>query len=243
MLKILKGIIIFGLIILCIEINTTQTINRIFAGISNSIFILAFVSLLTLSSNNFFLIIRTILRGWVFKEIDFTEPLSLLVSFSEKARREGLLSLENEVAKIPDKFLQLGIQLVIDGTDIELVREILTNKKETIISSFNIPKRFFKLLRNVLLFLILSAIIIVFTLTNIDTETEKILISTILSSILFILFFILTEFRVDNIKTTTERYLNLEIEGILSVQSGDNPKIVEEKLKTLIPYTSEIIKK
>jgi chemotaxis protein MotA len=48
-----------------------------------------------------------------------------LVSFAEKARREGLLALENDVADLDDEFLRKSIQLVVDGTDPELVKAIL----------------------------------------------------------------------------------------------------------------------
>lgn len=48
-----------------------------------------------------------------------------LIRFSDKARKEGLLSLEDELSKIKDPFLKMGIQLIIDGTDPDLVEEIL----------------------------------------------------------------------------------------------------------------------
>ena len=48
-----------------------------------------------------------------------------LVRFAEKARREGLLSLEREVKEANDPFLKQGLQLVADGTDPEIVKSIL----------------------------------------------------------------------------------------------------------------------
>jgi len=57
-----------------------------------------------------------------------TDEISLiekLVSFSDKVRREGLLYLENELPSLSDSFMRKGIQLVVDGTDPELVRKIM----------------------------------------------------------------------------------------------------------------------
>ena len=54
-----------------------------------------------------------------------SQTITLLVGFATKARREGLLGLEEEASQLEDKFLQKGIQLVVDGTDMELVRNIM----------------------------------------------------------------------------------------------------------------------
>jgi chemotaxis protein MotA len=53
-----------------------------------------------------------------------------LVSFSEKARREGLLALENDIENLEDKFLQKGIRMVVDGVDPAVVRSTLENDLE-----------------------------------------------------------------------------------------------------------------
>src|SRR5947209_14375509 len=59
---------------------------------------------------------------------DLLGQLDLLVGFAERARREGLLALDEEVADLDDEFTRKGLQLVVDGTDPELVREILENE-------------------------------------------------------------------------------------------------------------------
>ena len=53
------------------------------------------------------------------------EIIRTLVGFSEKARREGLLVLEEDSKKVEDPFLGKGVRLVVDGTDPELVKDIL----------------------------------------------------------------------------------------------------------------------
>ncbi len=64
--------------------------------------------------------------GTIFpKSIDFVDLVSSFISFSEKARREGLLSLEQDVETIADDFTSLGMKLVIDGTDPAVVKNIM----------------------------------------------------------------------------------------------------------------------
>src|SRR5437763_6052224 len=56
---------------------------------------------------------------------DVQGRVTLLVSRAEQARREGLLALDAQIAEIDDEFTKKGLQLVVDGTDPELVRDIL----------------------------------------------------------------------------------------------------------------------
>ncbi|HEQ72664.1 MAG TPA: motility protein A, partial [Spirochaetia bacterium] len=58
--------------------------------------------------------------------------ISRLVAFSEKARRDGLLALEDDLDEVEDEFLRKGIQLVVDGTDPEIIKNVLFNELEKI---------------------------------------------------------------------------------------------------------------
>ncbi len=58
-------------------------------------------------------------------EYNMRERVTLLVRFAEMARKEGLLALDDELQTVEDDFTRKGMQLVVDGTDPELVREIL----------------------------------------------------------------------------------------------------------------------
>ena len=62
-----------------------------------------------------------------FKESSYSEQ-NVITQFSElskKARREGLLSLEDEISTLEDDFLKKGLQMVVDGIEPETIREIL----------------------------------------------------------------------------------------------------------------------
>lgn len=54
--------------------------------------------------------------------------MEMLITFSEKARREGLLSLESEIEDLNDTFLKKGLKLAVDGTDPEVIRAVLENE-------------------------------------------------------------------------------------------------------------------
>jgi flagellar motor component MotA len=71
------------------------------------------------------------------------EMIVTLVSFSEKARREGLLALEDDLDELNDEFLRKGIQLVVDGTDPEMVRHIMETEIENMIARHEAMKKMF----------------------------------------------------------------------------------------------------
>src|ERR1044071_7915055 len=64
--------------------------------------------------------------GVAFRQDETSERdlVNLFVRLAERARREGLLALESEAQSIEDDSIKKGVQLVVDGTDPELVREI-----------------------------------------------------------------------------------------------------------------------
>ena len=59
------------------------------------------------------------------EEPDPVERIELMTRLADTARREGLLALEAELEQIPDRFTRKGVQMVVDGTDPEVVREVL----------------------------------------------------------------------------------------------------------------------
>src|SRR3954452_16175549 len=63
-------------------------------------------------------------RAYMTKRHDGGEAIELLVKFAEKARREGLLALEDAVREVEDPFLKKGVEMAVDGTDPEQLREI-----------------------------------------------------------------------------------------------------------------------
>jgi chemotaxis protein MotA len=65
--------------------------------------------------------------GLTLKTPTFDEKgiISKLMSMSEKARREGLLALEEEIDDLDDDFMKKGLRLVVDGTDAENIRSLM----------------------------------------------------------------------------------------------------------------------
>ena len=176
------------------------------------------------------------------KKEDMGEIIRRLVSFAEKARREGLLALEDEVQGVDDPFLKKGIQLAIDGTDPELVREIMQTDIEFLGSRHHDGANFFATMGGFAptLGVIGTVAGLVHMLANLSDpgsmgpSIAAAFIATLYGVSSANLIFLPLS---NKLKATShEEVLAREIvtEGILSIQAGDNPRIVEEKLKAFL---------
>lgn len=175
-----------------------------------------------------------------FKEEKYnaTELIATLVGFAEKARREGLLALEEELSTIEDGFLQKGMQLVIDGTDAELVRSIMETELTFIQERHHKAAGIFDAAGGFApTFGIIGTVMgLVNVLGNLnDTDSLGSSIATAFIATFYgvssaNIFFLPIAAKLKNRSARQILFHEVTLEGILSVQAGDNPRIVEEKL-------------
>ncbi len=173
---------------------------------------------------------------------DSEEVIDLLVQFAEKARREGLLALEQDVMEVDDQFLQKGVQLVVDGTDPELVRNILETKLTFLEERHHEGQGILKQMGvlSPAFGMIGTLIGLIQMLAELDDPTQLgagmavALLTTFYGALLANLLFIPMAGKLE--ATSHEEILMKEvmIEGILSIQAGENPRIVEEKLRAFM---------
>ncbi|PJZ53990.1 motility protein A [Leptospira adleri] len=176
---------------------------------------------------------------------DLIELIKTLVSFSEKARREGLLALEDDVNELPDEFLRKGITLVVDGTDPELVRNIMETEMGNIASRHNNGKAWWENWGALApAFGMIGTLIgLVQMLKNlgsgdpsaIGTGMAAALITTLYGSMGANMFAIPVMKKLMRKSEDELTIKQIMIEGTLSIQSGDNPRIVKDKLSSFLP--------
>jgi len=175
------------------------------------------------------------LRG---RQSQARELIHDIVEFAKKARREGLLAMEQEVAEHPNEFLRKGIQLVVDGTEPELVRNIMEIDLAAHEERHALGQEVLQAMATYApAFGMLGTLIgLIQMLTQLD-DPDAIgpgmavaLITTFYGVILANLVFLpmAGKLRIRSQEERLER--ELIIEGVLSIQAGENPRIVEEKL-------------
>ncbi|MBN2735442.1 MAG: motility protein A [Spirochaetales bacterium] len=166
-----------------------------------------------------------------------------LVAFSEKARRDGILALEDDLESVEEDFLRKGIQLVVDGTDPDIIKNVLNTELNKIqerhaqgITLFDNWGKFAPAFGMIGTLIGLIAMMVkIEDKSAIGAGMSVALITTLYGA--FFANLLLIPFKEKlTVKDEAEALVKeIMIEGILSIQSGDNPRILEEKLLSFLP--------
>lgn len=165
-----------------------------------------------------------------------------LVHFAEKARREGLLAMEEEAAAVEDDFLRKGIQLVVDGVDPDLVRNVLEIETNFVAERHETGQRVFQTMGAYapafgMIGTLIGLIQMLADLTDADSiggGMAVALITTLYGALLANLVFLPIAAKLKEKSAREVLVREVMIEGILSIQAGENPRIVEEKLQAFV---------
>jgi chemotaxis protein MotA len=169
--------------------------------------------------------------------------MDIMVNLSRKSRSEGLLALEEEVRKIDNDFIRKSTQLVIDGTAPELVKSILDSEIDLLEQREMSSKRTLDLLAELApAFGMLGTLIgLIQMLRHLDTPEALgpgmaiALITTFYGSFVANAFAIPVSRKLARQTEEKVTAMELIVEGVLSIQAGENPRLVEEKLKVFLP--------
>jgi chemotaxis protein MotA len=173
---------------------------------------------------------------------DLTHVVETFVTLADRARREGLLALEQEAASL-EPFTRRGIQMVVDGSDPALVREILEADIEAMQQRHKPGAAFFEAMGGYAptMGIIGTVMGLVHVLENLS-EPDKLgpLIASAFLATLYGIFFANAMFlplatKLKGKSAEEGHMKQLIVEGVLAVQAGDNPRVVREKLDAYLP--------
>jgi chemotaxis protein MotA len=176
------------------------------------------------------------------KKFDKAGTIKLLVDLSNKARREGLLALEDTLDNLQDPFVKRGLQLVIDGVEPESVQNILNLDIEAMQNRHADGKMIFDVWAGFApSFGMLGTIMgLVQMLKRLDDPST---IGPAMALALITTFYgaVLAYGVFQPMGNALQRKSNIEtdfrqmiVEGILGIQSGENPRLLEERLVSFL---------
>ncbi|WP_040211240.1 motility protein A [Clostridium polynesiense] len=178
--------------------------------------------------------------GKTFKDTESTsfDTISQFINLSRKARREGLLSLEDDISELDNDYLKKGLQMVVDGIEPETIRDIMeleiTEMEKRHANGSNMLKAWggfapaFGMIGT--LIGLIQMLANLSDPSSIASGMAKALITTYYGAIMANLIFNPMSAKL-NIKSENEASIReMMLEGILAIQSGVNPRIVEDKL-------------
>ena len=175
-------------------------------------------------------------------QLNSVEIIQKIIDLSNVARKEGLLSLEEAASDINDDFLKKGILLIVDGTDPDLVRAIMETELESIEGRHKGNIKFWQDLGAMgpAWGMIGTLIGLVNMLKNLSDASAigpamaVALLTTFYGSLLanWICTPVGTKLAANSDAETMVK--TIMIEGLLSIQAGENPRVIEEKLKSFL---------
>jgi chemotaxis protein MotA len=175
-------------------------------------------------------------------KFDHAASIERIVALSNLARREGVLALEESAQEMEDPFLQKGIMLVVDGADPELVRSVLETEMVYMENRHNDIRSVWDMIVGLAPAwgMVGTMVALVLMMQNLQ-DIEMLASNMALAMITTFYGALLANFIALPVSRKLMTYNNdemllkeVQIEGMLSIQNGENPRIIEEKLKAFL---------
>lgn len=188
-------------------------------------------------------IVALLKRALLAKKIDSAPLVDTMVELANRARREGLLALEDEARKVSDPFLRRGLELAIDGMDSEELREILTSEIETKQRHDKVGAKLFTDMGGYaptigIIGTVLGLVHVLQNLSDPSTLGELIaaaFVATLWGVMTANVFWLPISNRLKRISDLECEQMMLAVEGVLAIQAGSNPRLVAQKLRSMLP--------
>lgn len=174
--------------------------------------------------------------------LNTSEMIKKIIDLSNVARKEGLLSLEEAAADLDEPFLKKGILLVVDGTDPDLVRSIMETELISVEGRHKNLIGFWETLGSMgpawgMIGTLVGLVNMLYNMEDaaaIGPAMAVALITTLYGSLLanWICGPVGNKLKQDNASECMQK--EIMIEGLLSIQAGENPRVIEEKLKSFL---------
>ena len=186
---------------------------------------------------------KQILITFTAKEREPLKVIEQIVSLSESARREGLLSLENHLEEIDDNpLLATGIRMAVDGMSPEVVENIMNTEIDAVNGRHLYGKSIIaKLGQYAPAFGMIGTLIgLVLMLADLNPDTigagmAVALLTTLYGAILANLVFLPWSDKLGFINNDEIMCMEITVKGVVAIQSGENPRIIKQKLMMYLP--------
>lgn len=187
-------------------------------------------------------VIPVLKKAFKKSNIDLNKDIDLIIDIANVARREGLLALDEQLTQIDDPFLRKGVSMIVDGTDIELIKSILQTEVYFVQARHQEGQNLFNTMAGFapaygLIGTIIGLILMLQTLDDLGSLGKKMavaLVTTFYGCVLANLIFSPIAKKLKSLSDEEVLQKELYIEGLLSIQEGENPRIIREKLNSFI---------
>jgi chemotaxis protein MotA len=187
--------------------------------------------------------VRSLKRALTWKPVSPAELVPVVVKLADKARREGLLTLEETANEVGDEFLSKAIGLAVDGTDPEELREILEAELYAKKAADKQSAKFFNDMGGYaptigIIGTVMGLVHVLENLSQPDLLGHLIagaFVATLWGVMTANLVWLPIGNRLHRLGELEAARMEMVIEGVLAVQAGSNPRVVAQRLRSLLP--------
>ena len=177
------------------------------------------------------------------KPADVKGVIEQLVSLAETARRDGLLALESRMEEVTNSFVKLGIQMAVDGTRPEIIEDIMRTEVDAIATRHQTGKGIMDQLGRFapafgMIGTLMGLIMMLSDMSDpsgIGAGMAVALITTLYGAIVSNAVFMPFAEKLSYINKQELNSMEIIIRGVMAIQSGENPRVIEQKLLTFLP--------
>lgn len=199
-------------------------------------------TLMSMSLQNYIAGLKSFTLIFKAPALNTSEMIGKIIELSNVARKEGLLSLEEAATDLEEPFLKKGILLIVDGTDPELVRAIMETELVSVEGRHKETIGFWDTLAAMgpawgmigTLIGLINMLKNMSDVTSVGPNMSVALVTTFYGSILanWLCTPVSAKLKADNDAEIEAK--EIMVEGLLSIQAGENPRVIEEKLKSFL---------
>lgn len=177
------------------------------------------------------------------KEPDVSGAIDQIVAMAERARREGLLALESDLDSIDDPFFRRGLQLAIDGGDPEMVSEVMEAEIKAMSDRHKAGAKYMMTIGIFSpTFGIIGAVFgLIATMAHLDDPSKlgegigAAFVATFWGVFLANGIFLPISNKLTSMSAKEVAYKRMIVEGVLSIQAGANPRLLDDLLRSTLP--------
>ena len=166
-----------------------------------------------------------------------------IVSLADTARRDGLLALEGRLDEIDNNFIILGVQMAVDGTRAEVIEDIMRTEIDAVATRHRDGKSILDQLGRFapaygMIGTLMGLIMMLSDMSDpssIGAGMAVALITTLYGAIAANVVFIPFAEKLGFINKQELLAMEITVRGIMAIQSGENPRVIEQKLSTFLP--------
>ena len=191
-------------------------------------------------------IIRTmgvVRKAFLSKDKDYLAVYNRLSDFAIRARRDGILGLENDVETLDDVFMQKGLRMAVDGNSAEIIEAVLEQDIASMVERHQVGHSIFAALANYApAFGMIGTLIgLVQMLRNLNDPSSigigmsVALITTLYGALVANIFALPIQGKLEQRTAEEVSLCRMVLQGIISIQQGDSPRVAQEKLRSYLP--------